>query len=129
MTTREIFSVSMEVDNQFVAEAIALKVQAWYDRFMFLSILEPPQLMGRTGFIHKLAWHLIRYPDGLHPPFLKLLTLLLPIYLIRQELAPILGQMGLDLLADHLTCIFVPELQPDSIDARLIIFIDCCPSA
>lgn len=129
MATSEIFSVSMEVHNQFVAEAITLKVQTWYDRFILLSILESPQLVGRTDFIHKLAWHLIRYPDGLHPPFLELLTLLLPIYLIRQELAPILGQMCLDLLADHLTSILVPELQPNSIDARLIIFIDCRPSA
>lgn len=83
--------------------------------------------MGRTGFIQKLAGHLIRYPDSLHPPFLELLTLLLAIYLIRQELAPIFGEMRLDLLADHLTCILIPELQPNSIDACLIIFIDSCP--
>lgn len=95
---------------------------------MGLSFLEPPQLVGWASFIHKLAGHLIRYPDSLHPPFLELLTLLLAIYLIRQELAPILSEMRLDLLADHLTCILIPELQPNSIDARLIILIDSCPS-
>ena len=85
--------------------------------------------MGRTGFVKKLARHLFGYPYGLHPTFLELLALLLSVYLIGEELAPIFGEMRLDLLADHLTAILLIELHADSIDARLVILIGiACPT-
>lgn len=84
--------------------------------------------MSGAGLVKKLAWDLTGYSDCLHPTFFELLTVLLSVDLIREELASIFGEMRLDLLADHLIAYLLRKVCSDSIDVGLIIFISIDPS-
>lgn len=85
--------------------------------------------MGGTALIKKLVWYFISYSNRLHPPsILELLTMFLSVYLIREELASIFGEVCLDLLADHLIVSLLRKVCPDSVDVGLVVFISIDPS-